>query len=212
MPSEATPFCYENLKTYKELPKKENEGGDRSNYCTAAMDLPRTGKNNLSMPILSNCNGIDYVVDFLYEKIPLDHKFPDGSDTIDMICQYIIKHNVISLIVETNTNSNIDSQITERLKNKYGWLDTKIFTIYSTEKKEEKIYSVQGTILSSYRFPERNMFSPSSMMGKAMRDMITWDGKPNRSDDSIDSIAIHSKKYHKFKKTAQVEILKRRNW
>lgn len=212
LPSETTPFCYENIKTYNELPLKESEGGSRSNYCTAAIDLPRTGKNNLSMPVLSNCNGIDYVVDFLYEKVPLDYKFEDGSDTIDIICRYIIMHRILSLIVETNTNSNIDTQIIERLKNKYNWLDTKIFPTYSTEKKEEKIYSVQGTILSSYRFPSRNLVSPNSMMGKAMRDIITWDGKPNKPDDSIDSIAIHCKKYHKRKQGAQVEILKRRNW
>lgn len=212
MPNKNAPFTYESIKTYNEktLPLKESDGGNRSNYCKAALDLPRTGKNNVSMGILSKCNELHYLIDFYYNKKPLDFKFPNGNDIIDDICIKIIAHNVNELAVEGNTNSNIADQIYTRLREKYGFVNIKIDQIYSTKNKMDKIYSVTGTILSYIRFPERNMFAPSSMMGKAMRDINYFDGDGKKDDDAPDTLAIYVLKFLKTTNKPQVEILRRR--
>ena len=195
-PSEDTPFAYGNIATYDELEPKERDGGKRSDYCKASLDLPRTGKNNISLLICSPYNGKHYPVDALYERKPLDYKYEDGSDELDRVCDKIIQHWVTEMVAETNTSSNIKQQLLDRLA-KRGWGKTKILEVYSTQNKQEKIWNEQTSIQQNFVFPSRNVFAPNSMMGNAMRDITTWSGKKECSDDAPDCLAMYSKAFVK---------------
>lgn len=193
LPPDGTPFYWDNLLTYTELPKKQSDGGIRSDYCRAAMDLPRTGKNRLSLNIYSPCGEVDYFIDALYQKKPLDAIMGDGRELLDHACDKIIQHNVVRLVVETNTNSTIASQLDTRLK-KRGYTACVIEPIYSYENKEDRIYGQQSTILKRIRFPERKVFAESSDVGQSMRDLACY-AYNGREDDGIDTHAMYSKKF-----------------
>ena len=60
---EGMPFDYSKMKVWTELPKKESEGGLRSDFTMGVLDLPRTGDNNLSLLVFSKCGELHYLVD-----------------------------------------------------------------------------------------------------------------------------------------------------
>lgn len=189
---EGMPFDYSNMKVWKELPLKESEGGNRSDYCKAALDLPRTGDNNLSLLIFSECGELDYLVDGIYQKKPIDTKFSDGKTMLDVVCEKLVQRKVKHLVVETNVCSNIKSQIEEKLKAlKFA---CNIDEIYSTMKKEDKIFDCQADIQQHIVIPANGVFGLSSDVGKAVYEIVTWNTKA-KSDDSIDTVAMYVKQY-----------------
>lgn len=189
---EGMPFDYSNMKVWKELPKKESEGGNRSDFCMAALDLPRTGDNNLSLIIFSKCGELYYLVDAIYEKKPIDTKFADGRTMLDLVCDKLKQRQVKHLIVETNVCSNIKSQIEDKLKALQ--FSCKIDEIYSTMKKEDKIFDSQADIQQHIVIPANGIFGLSSDVGKAVYEIVTWSTKA-KSDDSIDTVAMFVRQY-----------------
>ena len=191
LPPTGLPFDHKRIKTYKELPEKSKDGGKRSNVCKAVLDPARTGKDKLSLGIHSQCGDLEYLVDCFYDNVPLDGKMPDGRMAIDHICDKIISKNVVKLIAETNTVSNIKSQLQERLFAR-GYRCCEIIEIYSTQNKEEKIFDNQSTITEYIVFPDKSLYAKSSMMGRYMKDITNWHAKTKGNDDSIDTEAIFS--------------------
>lgn len=193
MSPQNSPYYWDNLKLYDSLPSKESDGGQRSDFCKATLDLPRTGKNYASLGIFSPSGETDYLIDCFYKKKPLDAVMDDGRDVLEHICDKIISHKVIALEAETNTNSTIVSELEKRLKAR-GYQSCDITGRYSTENKESRIFNVQSTILNRLTFPKRNMYAESSDMGQFMRHLVcyAYDGK---NDDSVDTVAMYAKKF-----------------
>jgi hypothetical protein len=107
VPPSGLPFDWKHIKTYTELPKKAEEGGQRSNVCKAVLDPARTGSDNCSLGVHSKCGDYEYLVSCFYRKTPLDGKMEDGRTALEHCCDMIIDKNVVDLTVETNTVSNI---------------------------------------------------------------------------------------------------------
>lgn len=189
LPPSGLPFDNKKIKTYTELPLRASEGGVRSNVCQAVLDPARVGTDNLSLGVHSRCGDIYYLVTCFYKKTPLDGKMPDGRTALEHCCDIIIDKNVVELVVETNTVSNIKKQIEDILYSR-GYRACVITEIYSTQKKADKIFDNQSTILEHIVFPHRSTYGASSMMGQYMKNIVTWNAKTKDNDDSIDTEAI----------------------
>lgn len=186
------PFDYSNMKVWKELPLKESEGGTRSDYTYGALDLPRTGDNNLSLMVLSPCGELHYLVDGIYEKKPIDYKFENGKTMLDLVCEKIKARNMKHLVAETNVCSNIKTQIEEKLEKLHH--SCKIYEVYSTMKKEDKIFNCQSDIQQHIVIPASGIFGLSSDVGRAVFEIVTWNTKA-KSDDSIDTISMYVRQF-----------------
>lgn len=194
LPPSGLPFDNKKLKTYTELPLRAKEGGARSNVCKAVLDPARTGSDNLSLGVHSKCGDLEYLVTCFYKKTPLDGKMPDGRTALEHCCDMIIDKNVVELVVETNTVSNIKKQIEDILHSR-GYRACIIKEVYSTQKKSDKIFDNQTTILEYIVFPHKSTYGASSMMGQYMKNIVTWHAKTKDNDDSIDTEAIFSDQF-----------------
>ena len=189
VPPTGLPFDWKKIKTYSELPKTDSEGGARSSVCKAVLDPARTGADNLSLGIHSKCGDLYYLVSCFYKKMPLDGKMGDGRTALEHCCDLIIDKKVVELLVETNTVSNIKQQI-ENILFARGYRLCKIKEKYTTQKKADKIFDNQSSILEYIVFPERKMYGAGSMMGQYMKNITTWHAKTKENDDSIDTEAM----------------------
>lgn len=196
LPPSGLPFDNKKIKTYFELPKKSSEGGIRSDVCKAVLDPARKGDDNLSLGIHSQCGDLEYLVSCFYKKTPLDGRMPDGRTALEHCCDLIIQKGVVRLVVETNTVSNIKSQIDTILKSK-GYKNCTIIEKYTYQKKVDKIFDNQASILENIVFPHKSLYSPSSMMGQYMKNITTWHAKTKDNDDSIDCEAMFSEAFIK---------------
>ena len=194
VPPTGLPFDWKKIKTYLELPEKANNGGQRSNVCKAVLDPARTGSDNLSLGVHSKCGDLEYLVTCFYKKTPLDGKMEDGRTALEHCCDIIIDKNVVKLTVETNTVSNIKKQIEDILFAR-GYRSCEIEEVYSVQKKSDKIFDNQSTILEYIVFPDRSLYGASSMMGQYMKNITTWHAKTKDNDDSIDTEAMFSNAY-----------------
>lgn len=194
VPPSGLPFDWKKIKTYTELPAKSDSGGQRSNVCRAVLDPARTGSDNLSLGIHSKCGDLEYLVSCFYKKTPLDGKMEDGRTALEHCCDMIIEKNVVHLTVETNTVSNIKKQIEDILFSR-GYRACQIEEVYSTQKKSDKIFDNQSTILEYIVFPHKSLYGASSMMGQYMKNITTWHAKTKDNDDSIDTEAMFSNAY-----------------
>ena len=194
VPPSGLPFDWKHLKTYTTLPEKAENGGSRSNVCKAVLDPARTGNDHLSLGVHSKCGDYEYLVSCFYKKTPLDGKMPDGRTALEHCCDMIIEKNVVELAVETNTVSNIKTQIEDILFAR-GYRACVITEVYSTQKKADKIFDNQSTILEYIFYPDRSLYGASSMMGQYMKNIVTWNAKTKDNDDSIDTEAIFSDKF-----------------
>ncbi|MBR5272768.1 MAG: hypothetical protein IKU25_05170 [Clostridia bacterium] len=208
IPPTGLPFDWKKIKTYTELPEKEENGGTRSNVCRAVLDPARIGTDNLSLGVHSKCGDLEYLVTCFYRQTPLDGKMEDGRTALDHCCDMLIEKNVVELVVETNTVSNIKSQIEQILFSR-GYRSCEIKEIYSTRKKADKIYDNQSTILEYIVFPDKSLYGASSMMGQFMKDVTGWSANTKAHDDSIDTEAIFSDHFirGKMQKTAKAKLL-----
>ena len=209
LPPEGTPYYWDNLKLYSELPLKDTEGGSRSNMSYAALDLPRKGNNYAALGIFYRDNNTNefYLTDCVYEKKPLDAKI-GNEELLDIICQKLVFHRTTNLVVETNTNSMIASEIKKRL-DALNWT-CNILPVYSYENKEARIFETQSCILERIRFPERKMYAESSPMGQMMRHIVcyAYDGK---NDDGIDMVSMFAKAYINLSvKMGSIKIIEKR--
>lgn len=194
LPPSGLPFDHKKIKTYTHLPEKAESGGQRSNVCKAVLDPARTGNDNLSLGVHSKCGDYEYLVTCFYKKVPLDAKMPDGRTALEHCCDMIIDKNVVELLVETNTVSNIKKQIEDILFSR-GYRSCKIDEVYSTQKKSDKIFDNQTTILENIIYPHRSLYGASSMMGQYMKNITTWNAKTKDNDDSIDTEAMFAQHF-----------------
>ena len=194
VPPTGLPFDWKRIKLYTELPEKAENGGTRSNVCRAVLDPARVGTDNLSLGVYSRCGDLEYLVSCFYMKTPLDGKLQDGRTALEHCCDMIIEKNVVELVVETNTVSNIKSQIEQILFDR-GYRVCDIKEIYSTQKKADKIYDNQSTIIEYIVHPDRSLYGASSMMGQYMKDITGWSATTKQNDDSIDTEAIFCDHY-----------------
>lgn len=209
LPPEGTPYYWDNLRLYTDLPAKECNGGTRSDFSWAALDLPRKGNNYAALGIFYRDNKSKdfFFTDCVYEKKPLDGKIAD-KELLDYICEKMVFHKTTNLVVETNTNSMIVSEIKKRLA-ALGW-SCNIIPQYSYENKEVRIFNTQSAILERIRFPDRKMFPESSNMGQLMRHVVcyAYDGK---NDDGIDMISMFAKAFvNNGVKMGAIEVLETR--
>lgn len=193
-PPTGLPFAWKKIKTYTELPATAQNGGIRSNVCWAVFDPARRGIDNCSLGIHSKCEDMHYLVSCFYKKTPLDGKMPDGRTALEHCCDLIIEKNVVELAVETNTVSNLKKQIEDILYSK-GYRSCNITEIYSAQKKADKIFDNQSTILEYIVFPDKKLYGTSSMMGQYMKNITTWHEKTKENDDSIDTEAMYSQTF-----------------
>lgn len=191
LPPSGLPFDWKHLKTYTELPATAANGGKRSNVCWAVFDPARVGNDNCSLGIHSKFEDMHYLISCFYKKTPLDGKMADGRTALEHCCDLIIAKNVVELVVEINTVSNLKKQIEDILFSR-GYRSCRIKEVYSTQKKCDKIFDNQSTILEYIVFPDRKLYGGSSMMGQYMKNITTWHAKTKDNDDSIDTEAIYS--------------------
>lgn len=208
VPPTGLPFDWKKLKTYTELPANVQNGGVRSNASLAIFDPARTGKDNCSLGIHSKCEDMYYLTSCFYRKTPLDGRMEDGRTALEHCCDLIIEKNVVELGIEVNTNSTLKKQIEDILFAK-GYRSCNIFEIYSIQKKDDKIFENQSTILEYVVFPDKKLYGTSSMMGQYMKNITTWHAKTKDNDDSIDTEAMFSQNFilGKQSKIAKAKLL-----
>ena len=177
-------FAYRKLNVYnsKTFPKEILDG----NYeCRAFIDPNRTG--------------FDYFVCAFYKRYEISSNVFSKWYFTDVICrrqtfkmlkddllEKIKKHNVSKLGIEINTSNELPELIEEKLS-EIGYNDININEVFSTERKEVKIATVQQETIDEIVYPDKNMFSDSSEMGIAMTMLTTYSiDKKNEHDDFPD--------------------------
>ena len=184
-------FGYSRLNTYdsKTYPKEILEG----NYeCKAMIDPNRRAK--------------DYFTVLFYKRYIDDNNVKSKWYLCDAICRQktfkqlkddliekIIKNNVSHLGIEINTSNELPDYLKELLEEK-GYNDIEIIEEYSTENKEQKIMQYQDEMINNIIYPQKNMFSPKSDLGRAMDWLTTYSTTTtNEHDDVPDCDAMFSK-------------------
>lgn len=193
LPPDNSPFYFTKLRQYTTLPQiGEN---NRSEFCVAALDTKRRGKDFLSMPICFEADdpenkgeSVFYIKDWLYDQRPMKECLP-------LIVSKIIQHNITRLFVERNTEECIETLLQDRLRAK-GYTSCVIEEIYSTEPKDKRITNAEGDIKSKIIFPQQGMYANSSDIGMALLNVYgySYTGK-NLHDDAPDSLALFSKRF-----------------
>jgi predicted phage terminase large subunit-like protein len=193
MPPDSSPFYFTKLRQYTTLPPIGECG--RLETCVAALDTKRRGKDYLSMPIFFEADdperkneSVFYLKDWLYDDRPM-------KECIPLVVAKIIQHNITRLYVERNTEECIETLLQDRLKEQ-GYTACVIEEVYSTEPKDRRIMTAEGDIKAKLIFPEYNMYSQSSDMGKALLNVYgyRYDGKVAH-DDAPDSLALFVKRF-----------------
>lgn len=202
-PPLGAPFDYENLPNLygaEGIPHLQ----DRSQECCrASLDPARKGKDFHSMPIINSINGRMFLQDCIFEQCPPE-KLP--IKVIDMI----EKHHIVHLDIENNTDTTFDVLIKKLLQER-GINYCQVTSFYSWKKKDEKISECETAIKSIY-YPDRDVYSPNSDMGKFMYWLTAYNYEtPPKHDDSVDSLANFSQRFI-LNKTLGVKVrsLKRR--
>lgn len=186
LPPEGTPFAYNKLDTYDVIPHED------SDTCWACIDPARTGKNYVTMLIFKKVPIGNlykhYLIDCVYELRPMDDMYP-------FFIEKIINHRITKLHIERNTDTSLKRTILMMLQAK-GVSFCEISEVYSTKKKEDKIYDMEAAILNNVKFPVQGMYSPNSQMGTAMRHITSYSYKVKVDyDDAPDCLAMYCEKY-----------------
>lgn len=179
-------FYWDYLQQYDYVPS------DCSEYAVAALDPARTGSNYVSMPIFRKRKEIDnesqteidkfYLVDCLYEKITMDEAY-------GKIVNLVEKHHITKLHIERNTDTSL-KYLLAKIMAERGITYCEISEVYSTKKKEDRIYADETVIKKHIVFPKKDMFELASQMGTFMNHIISYKYKGAEYDDSIDSVGL----------------------
>ncbi len=193
LPPESSPFYYTKLRQYETLPKIGEKG--RMDYCFAALDTKRRGKDYVSMPICFEADDFEhsgetahFLVDWFYDNRTMKECLP-------LICSKIIQHNITRLYVERNTEELIEELLTNELRER-GYNSCVIETVYSTEQKDRRIMAAEGDIKAKMIFPKYGMYAPSTDIGKAQMSLWGYDYKAKvENDDAPDSCALYARRF-----------------
>lgn len=182
LPPENSPFYTDNLQTYEVIPE---EG--RSEFCWAALDSARVGFDYNSMPIFAKVGDKFYLKDCLYINEPMEKIYQKIIDKIKF-------HKITKFVIEKNIDTSLKALLNKMLIEQ-GIFYCEIIEVYSTTKKEEKIYNMETTIKNCIVFPDASLYTYASQMGRFMNDVFSFSYvHKNEHDDSIDSLATFCQK------------------
>lgn len=209
LPPENSPFYFTKLRQYVTLPAIGETG--RTDYCFAALDPKRRGKDFVSMPIFCEADDTErkdgrvfYLVDWLYCDRPM-------KDCVPLIVSKIVNRNIRRLYAERNTDELISPYLLEELK-KLDYTGCVIEEVYSTEPKDRRIMGAEGDIKSRMIFPEIGMYASSHDVGNALNSLYGYDyNRRAVHDDAPDSLALFVKRFigNRTMRYAEVSTFKR---
>lgn len=202
VPKEYT-FYWDYLLQYDYIPS------DCSDYALAVLDPARSGKNYVSMPIcrkrqevLADGTTVErhYLTSCFYQKVPMDEAY-------GKICDLIEEKHIVKLLIERNTDTSLKF-VLDKMLHERGVMFCEINEVYSTKKKEDRIYADETLIKNSIVYPRRDMYSVGSEMGLFMNHIISYKYSGADYDDSIDSIGLYCDEYVAQKnKKAEIKLL-----
>lgn len=192
---ETTPLAWDKLNTYEELPSGISE------YAYAVLDPARTGKNYVTMGIHRVREETDkygakvevhYLVDCIFQLRQMKELYAE-------ICEKVEKHNIIRLHIENNTDTSL-AYLIEKMLHEKGIMGCGVSESFTTENKEEKmrqiVYENEVYFKSQMKYPCRQMYAPSSQMGKFMLYLTAYDYYTKMEyDDSIDEECMYIKRF-----------------
>lgn len=179
---EALFFSYGKLKTYETIPKTDYLG------TYAVIDATRkSGKDFFAMPIFNkvqNENDFDYYLkDCIFTRTAT-------KDMYEAICNKIIGHHVIDLVIESNVTSELKQNIDIILKQN-GISYCIIREKYNCENKSARIETEKGSIIRKLIFPNKNLYGVNTEMGKFMDNLTLYNANGrNPNDDAPDSLGM----------------------
>lgn len=182
---EALIFSWNKIRTYQKVPTST----EYSNV--AVIDGTRkTGNDNFSMPIFKKMYNGDFfeyhLIDCIFTQTATKELIPD-------IIEKIIKHQIRTLIIETNVDGGLKNQLLEKLKLR-GYTQIDIIEKYSTVNKQARIEDQKGNVLRCLVFPAKHLFGFKSDIGKFMENLTLYNNKGRNShDDAPDSCSILTK-------------------
>lgn len=179
---ESLGFSYDKLRTYKIIPP--------TNYIGAysVIDATRkSGKDFFAMPIfkkIENDNNLDYYLkDAIFTRTAT-------KDMYDQICDKIIEHHIILLVIESNVTSELKQNI-ERILKERGVVPPEIVEKYNTMPKAQRIENEKHIIKKQLVFPEKGMYGINTDMGKFMENLTLYNATGmNLNDDAPDACAL----------------------
>ncbi len=193
LPPDDSPFYFTKLREYSTLPQVGENG--RTEFCCAALDTKRRGKDYVSMPIFFEAQdsenpteNVFFLKDWLYDNRTM-------KECIPLIVSKIISNKITRLYVERNTEECIEMLLQDKLKEK-GYTSCVIEEVYSTEPKDRRIMEAEGDIKSRLIFPRYGLYAQSNDIGKAMLNVYgyNYNGRVPH-DDAPDSVALFVKRF-----------------
>lgn len=175
-------FSYNNLRTYETIPETDYKGA------YAVIDATRkSGKDFFAMPIskkIENDGVFDYYLkDCIFTRTAT-------KDMYDAICDKIMEHNIVLMVIESNVTSELKQNV-ERILNERGYTPPEIIEKYNTIPKATRIENEKHIIKKQMVFPKRDMYGINTDMGKFMDNLTTYNSSGNNvNDDAPDSLGM----------------------
>ena len=179
---ESLGFSYDKLRQYQVIPQTDYTGS------YSVIDATRkSGKDFFAMPIfkkVENGGMYDYYLkDALFTRTAT-------KDMYDEICDKIVEHNIILLVIESNVTSELKQNI-ERILTERGYTPPEIMEKYNTVPKATRIENEKHIIKKQLVFPERGMYGDNTDVGKFMSNLTTYKATgTNANDDAPDACAL----------------------
>ena len=179
---ESLGFSYDKLRQYQVIPQTDYTGS------YSVIDATRkSGKDFFAMPIfkkVENGGMYDYYLkDALFTRTAT-------KDMYDEICDKIVEHNIILLVIESNVTSELKQNI-ERILTERGYTPPEIMEKYNTVPKATRIENEKHIIKKQLVFPERGMYGDNTDVGKFMSNLTTYNATgTNANDDAPDACAL----------------------
>ena len=179
---EALAFSYNKLRTYETIPPSDFQSG------YAVIDATRkTGRDFFAMPIfvkVPNGDVFDYYLkDCLFTQTAT-------KDMYEAICEKIIEHHIVKLIIESNVTSELKKNIDDILSSS-GIAFCEIGEKYNCENKEARITDQKGNISRKLVFPAKDLFGRNTDMGAFMNNLTLYNTRGgNEHDDAADSCGM----------------------
>lgn len=175
-------FSYDKLRTYELIPESDYKG------TYSVIDATRkSGKDFFAMPIFKKVENDEmleyYLKDALFTRTAT-------KDMYEEICDKIIEHHVILLVIESNVTSELKQNIEKILISK-GYTPPEIIEKYNTIPKATRIENEKHIIKKQMIFPKKGMYGINTHMGKFMDNLTTYNSTgANPNDDAADSCAM----------------------
>ena len=179
---ESLGFSYDKLRTYSTIPETDYKG------TYAVIDATRkSGKDFFAMPIFKKIES-----DGMFDYYLKDALFTRTAtkDMYEAICDKIIEHNVILLVIESNVTTELKQNI-ERILKERGYTPPEIIEKYNTVPKATRIENEKHIIKKQLVFPQKGMYGVNTNIGKFMDNLTSYNATgTNPNDDAPDSCAL----------------------